>query len=126
MRFVLFVFLFGSLTAGEKEEVQDQRFQVGDFRLENDKEAHFFGGFAVYSIADKTTKLTPVKYGVVFLFAAGKEIWDSWHTVGDLADFTYAMGGGLACHLTLKILRLENKNIKIGVKKDKVLIAWKF
>ena len=121
IKIIIFLVSMNSLMADGK----DQEFEVGNWEFADDKKAHFFAGFACYSIADRITTIKPIKYSIVFLFAASKEIVDSWHASGTLSDVAYTMGGAVVCNLALKVLGLENKKkLKVGFIKNKVLLAW--
>jgi len=110
------------------EEIQDQKWQVGSFKLAEDKQTHYFAGFACYSVSDRLVKSYIGKYGVVVLFAGGKEVLDSWRTRGDFADFSYTMLGAVSCHMVLKFLNKENRKtkVKVGIDKNKLMFAVNF
>jgi hypothetical protein len=105
------------------EEIKDQRWQIGSFHPVIDKQAHYLGGFAVFSMVERVNDRRIVQYSFVLLIAGIKETMDSYRTVGDGADVTYSILGAISCDFILTKMKLKTKKVKIGVQRNAVLLA---
>lgn len=122
MKKIIFILLFVPFLL-QAEEIRDQKWQWGDFSPAIDKQAHFLGGFGAYSCIERVTDNRFAQYGFVLLISGVKEAADSWRTVGDIADVTYAMAGSIACDYILTKLKLKSKHIRLKAANNKISLA---